>query len=189
MSYQQENIDESLIKQFIIGDKQAFDLIYHFYYNKLFGFVYNHIKIEDDSKEIVQEVFVRLWENRNKIKNLTLFNSYIYTISYNSIIDYFRERAREDKYIDYIKSIQKDYSEDKIINSIDYNELADRVDTLINKLPNKQKEVFILSRKQHLSQKEISERLKISIKTVETHISRALSYLRKNLTDLYENSL
>ena len=175
------NINEDIVKRFMQGDKYAFDLIFNSYHSKIYGFVYKHLKIKEDSKEIVQEVFVKLWEHRQKIHDLSLFNSYIFSIAYNTTISYLREKIKVEKYVGYVKSLQANYKEDKIVDRMIYTELKKEIESLINNLPSRQKEVYILSRKYHLSYKEISDKLKISVKTVEIHMSRALSYLRRNL--------
>ena len=176
-----QHIDENLISRFREGDKHAFDIVYYAYSEKLFAFVYKILKIRDDAKEIVQDVFVKLWENREKITSYALFNSYLFTIAYNTSIDLVRKRINEKKYLDYLHSLQKNYLVDDIIDIIDYQDLNIQVEQLVEKLPLKQREVYKLSREHHLSYKEIAEKLKISVNTVENHISKALQFLRKNL--------
>ena len=178
---QPDHIDNNLISRFREGDMQAFDLIYHNYNKKLFAFVFKILKIQDDAKEIVQDVFIKLWENREKVTGVSLFNSYLFTIAYNTSIDLVRKRINEKKYVDYINSLQKNYSMDDTINKMNYDALNKEIGVLIEKLPLKQREVYKLSRNENLSYKEIAEKLKISVNTVENHISKALQFLRKSL--------
>ena len=181
MSKELQHLDEDLITRFREGDMHAFDTVYYAYHQKLFAFVLRILKIRDDAKEIVQDVFVKLWENREKVTSYALFNSYLFTIAYNTSIDLVRKRINEKKYLDYLQSLQKNYLVDDIIDIIDYQDLNIRVEQLVEKLPLKQREVYKLSREHHLSYKEIAQKLEISVNTVEIHISKALQYLRKNL--------
>jgi len=181
MSNQPDYIDEKLITRFREGDMQAFDTIYHFFNRKLYAFVFKILKIEDDAREIVQDVFIKLWENREKVTGVSLFNSYLFTIAYNTSIDLVRKRINEKKYMEYINSLQKNYSMEDTIDKMDYDTLNKEIELLVEKLPLKQREVYKLSRIENLSHKEIAGKLKISVNTVENHISKALHFLRKNL--------
>ncbi len=181
MSNHSSHIDENLITRFREGDMQAFDTIYNFFNRKLYAFVLKILKIEDDAREIVQDVFIKLWETRERVKSVSLFNSYLFTIAYNTSIDLVRKRINEKKYVEYINSLQKNYSLDETIDKMDYDTLNKEIEHLIEKLPLKQREVYKLSRIENLSHKEIAGKLKISVNTVENHISKALQFLRKNL--------
>jgi len=171
--------DEITFIRFKDGDMKAFDIIYNAYSRKLFGFIYKILKTEADTKEVVQEVFIKLWENRQKITSLALFDSYLFTIAHNKSIDTIRKRLREKKYIEYIYSLQISVSENKTLDEFDYQELKQQSDLLIEKLPQRQKEVYKLSRVEHLSYQEIAVRLNISVNTVENHMSKALQILRQ----------
>lgn len=127
--------DEITFIRFKDGDMKAFDLIYCAYSGKLFGFIYKILKTEADAKEIVQEVFIKLWENRQKITSLALFDSYLFTIAHNISIDIIRKRLREKNYVDYIYSLQISVSENKTLDEYDYKELKQQSDLLVEKLP------------------------------------------------------
>jgi len=174
-------IDESVVEGLKKGDMASFDIIYRTYSKRLFGFVFQIIKNESDAEEIVQEVFVKIWESRHKIDNFTLFDSYLFTIAYNITVSLIRKKISEKKYIDYIKSIQ---NVPEINNSFDEREfiiISKQIQNLIEQLPTRQKEVFILHREKGMAYKEIAEKLNISLNTVENHMSRALKFLRKNI--------
>ncbi len=176
-----EKINEATIEGVKNGDMAAFDLVYRAYSKRLYRFVYGIIKTEIDAEEIVQEVFVKIWESHEKIDNFALFDSYLFTIAYNSTISLIRKKLSEKKYIQYIKSLQIPPQQKSAEINSDFEILSEKVNKLIGKLPPRQKEVFKLHRENELTYRQIAEKLDISVNTVENHMSKALKFLRNNL--------
>ena len=87
------------------GDRVAFYNIYERYCKRLYGFVLRYIKQEADAEEIVQEVFIKIWESRNNIDIYSSFESFLFTIAYNATISLFRKRVNENKYLEHLKSL------------------------------------------------------------------------------------
>lgn len=166
------------------NDKVAFYNLYERYSKKLYGFVLRFLKQEADAEEIVQEVFIKIWESRNKIDVYSSFESFIFTVAYNATMSLLRKRMTENKYFEHLKSIQFENTSD-IIEEIHFKELNEKIHSLLNELTPRQKEIFILSREEGLSHSEIAEKLNISVLTVKKHISNTLSFLKFNL----DNSL
>lgn len=162
------------------GDRVAFYLIYEGYSKRLYGFVLRFLKQKEDAEEIVQEVFIKIWESKNKIDIFSSFESYIFTIAYNATISLLRKRITENKYLEHLKSIQFENTPE-IIEEIHYRQLNEKVQLLLDKLTPRQKEIFQLSREEGLSHNEISEKLNISVLTVKKHISNTLSFLKSSL--------
>lgn len=169
-----------LVKQLIDGDKNALDKLYHFYYPRLFSFIKGFMKVDDDIDDVIQDVFIKLWENRNNITNIETFNSWIFTVTKNEVISLFRLKIKKAEFESRIreKAIQTESLTD---NTLEYNEIKERVDRLIDQLPEKRRQIFRLSREQGLSQKEIANQLGISVKTVEDHMMHAIRFMRENL--------
>jgi RNA polymerase sigma-70 factor (ECF subfamily) len=159
----------------------AFDNIYLLYSKRLYRFVYRFLKRETDTEEIVQEVFIKIWEARSKIDVYTSFESFIFTIAYNTTISLLRKRVTEKKYLDYLMSVQITENEPDLVEQINFNDLNESFHQLLNKLTPRQKEIFLLSREQGLSHAEIAKKLNISENTVKNHIVSALSFLKTNL--------
>jgi len=159
----------------------AFDLIYEMFSHKLFSFVFKILKNEAEVDDIVQEVFVKIWESRNKLEDYKLLNSYIFTIAYNSSIDLIRKRISNEKYIEVLRNSSIINIAPSIISQIEYNELNAQVEKLISDLPDRQKQVYLLHREEGLTYPEIAEHLGISKNTVENHMVKALKYLRENM--------
>ncbi|MBN1926747.1 MAG: RNA polymerase sigma-70 factor [Prolixibacteraceae bacterium] len=167
-------------------DRVAFYHIYERYCKRLFGFVLKYVKQKEDAEEIVQEVFVKIWESRNKIDTYSSFESFLFTVAYNTTISMLRKKANETKYFEHVKSLQSVNSSPSLIDEIHFHELKDKVQSLLDELTPRQKEIFQLSREEGLSHDEIARKLDISVNTVKKHIANTLAFLKsrinKNLT-------
>ena len=172
--------DKQLVSQLINNEVKAFDALFQRYSEKLFRFSFSLLKNEEDSKEIVQEAFLRIWKKRQKIDSSKSFKSFLFTISYNLIIDHFRLRLKDKEYREflakYFESEKFDFGSD-----IDYDILNGKIKNAVEELPAKRKRIFILSREKGLSHKEIAEELGISVKTVENQINLSLKHLKVRL--------
>lgn len=166
-------------------DRVAFYNIYERFSKRLYGFVIRYLKNESDTEEIVQEVFIKIWEARNKIDIYSSFESFIFTITYNTTISLLRKRMSEKKYIEYLQSLQKTDFSPEVENEVFFNELNEKVYSLLNEVTPRQKEIFLLSRDSGLTHEEIASKLQISINTVKKHIANTLSFLKSNI----DNSL
>ena len=162
-------------------DKIAFYNLYERYCRRLHGFVLRYIKQNEDAEEIVQEVFVKIWESRNKIDAYSSFESFLFTVAYNTTISLLRKRTNEKKYLEHIKSMQQPNNSPDLIDEIHFNELNDRVQSLLNELTPRQKEIFQLSREEGLTHAEIAIKLDISVNTVKKHMGNTLTFLKSQI--------
>ena len=181
MNSGKNHITQELLTRLKSGDMLAFDKVYELYSHKLFSFVFKILKNEADTDDIVQEVFVRIWESRDKLEDYKLLNSYIFTIAYNNSIDLIRKRINNNKYLEHLKNSAVINATPNLISEIEFNELNTQVQKLIAKLPERQKQVYLLHKEEGLTYSEIAEKLGISKNTVENHIVKALKYLRQNI--------
>lgn len=175
--------EKTTIIKFKEGDAAAFDSIYHQYSKKLYNFANGLIKDHDIAGEIVQEVFVNLWEKRHQVDITLNFENYIFTIAYNSIRKYFRKKSIEQKVKDYLLNNSPEVIENND-GTIIYNELLELANISIEKLPPKRKIVYKLSRQEGMKIKEIAGKLNISTRTAENHLSKALKFLKKELASI-----
>jgi RNA polymerase sigma-70 factor (ECF subfamily) len=176
-----KEIDEQCVERFMNGDMRAFDEIYSFFSVKLYKFVDSIIKSEQDAQDLVQEVFVKVWENRHRLKKKSSFNSYLFTVAYNSTISFLRKKVKEPQYVDFINSIQEEEVELNFSDDSNENEVREKINLLIEQMPKKQREVFKLKYFQQMSYVEIAKNMGISVNTVENHIVRAHKFLKANL--------
>jgi len=185
LNLNKENLTYELLTRLKNGDMLAFDRVYELYSHKLFSFVFKILKNEAEADDVVQEVFVKIWESRHKLEDYKLLNAYIFTIAYNNSIDLIRKRINNTKYLEHLKNSAVINVTPTVISQIEFNELNIRAEKLIANLPERQKQVYLLHREEGLTYPEIAEKLGISKNTVENHMVKALKYLRQNM----DNSL
>ena len=181
MNSGKNHITQELLTRLKSDYMLSFDKVYELYSHKLFSFVFKILKNEADTDDIVQEVFVRIWESRDKLEDYKLLNSYIFTIAYNNSIDLIRKRINNNKYLEHLKYSAVINATPNLISEIEFNELNTQVQKLIAQLPERQKQVYLLHKEDGLTYPEIAEKLGISKNTVENHIAKALKYLRQNI--------
>jgi len=172
--------DEELMKEIKADNMFAFDILYKKYCKRLYKFGNSILKSQVDTENLIQDVFLNLWENRNKVEKDSAVKSYVFTITYNSAISIIRKKVRESEYVGYLKSLQE-VNEEPVNIELEYNELTTTLDKIVQVLPQRQKEVYLLHKVEGLKYIEIAELLNISVKTIETHMSRALKTIREKL--------
>ncbi|ODT56383.1 MAG: hypothetical protein BGP01_03085 [Paludibacter sp. 47-17] len=161
-------------------DRSVVDEIYAFYHRRLFRFALAYLKNDDDSYDIVQDVFLKIWENRFRLRYDTNFDAFIFTVAKNSVLSLLRKRLSEQKYQSENSAVQE-VDHHPIEEDIDYRMIQQKYTELVDQLPSKRKEIFKLSRDSGLSNKEIASQKGISEKTVEDHLTKSLSFLRRKL--------
>lgn len=175
-----DNNDTEVILRLKNSDFGSFDLLFDKYSKRLYRFALGYLKSREDAEELVQDVFLKVWENRSSLDETKSFNSYLFTIAKNAILNHFRSKAHQGSYIEYIKqhaSLIYSGTEDSIM----YSDLGARAKKIIEKLPLRRKEVFLLSREQGYSNEKIAQILNISKKTVENQITLALKFIQERL--------
>ena len=173
-----DNNDSILVDNLQHGDLYSFDLLFKKYGDKLYGFAVRYLKSEADAEELVQDVYVKIWEERGKLKKESSFKSYLFTIAYNDICKIFRQRNYHKIYVEEI--IFRDNNFDNIDEKMDYSSALEQVQLWIEQLPPRRKEIFNMRHKEGKSSKEIAKELNISPGTVDNHISEALNFLREH---------
>lgn len=174
--------DKQLIESVRNGDEQAFEVLFKRYYKNLCVFAFRYIPEEDVVEDLVQEMFFKLWEKRSNLFITTSLESYLYRSVHNLAINFMNhekiKRGYKDKVIQGFK--KKLYNDD-----IAYWEfgLEEVVKKNIEKLPDRRRKIFKMSRFEELKNHEIAEKLDVSIKTVEAQMTQALRFLRDKLKD------
>ncbi len=170
-----------LVKLLKKGDMAAFDALYNKNCHKLHQFVFMYLKQEEDAEEIVQEVFIKIWQIREKIDVYSSFQSFLFTIAYNATMSLLRKRLRETKSREYLISLQQIVADDQVIDEIQFNELNQKVQNLLNQLTPRKKEIYLLSRENGLTHEEIARKLNISESTVNNHLVTTLKFLKLHI--------
>lgn len=174
--------DNELIEKLRIGDVEAFDQVYQRYAGKLYAFSLKYLKSKEEAEELVQSVFLKVWENQKNLKKNTSFKSYLFTIAYNEICNLFRRRKYQHNFITKIGTENPEAS-GETEDQIEFQFVLEQVDQIIARLPEKQKAVFLKSRQEGKSTKEIADELGLSPGTVDNYISESLKFIRSNLKD------
>ena len=163
------------------GDHQAFIDLYNEYWSQVYDFSRLYIATIADAEEIVQDVFVKLWESRHLLKEDENIKGFLFIVTRNIVFNKNKKRVNENLFK---TSVLVAYGNEGYYNSTtveeDYcaSQLKIFIERLINSLPEQQRKCFLLSREESLSYKEIAERLGISQKTVEIHMGKALKFLK-----------
>jgi len=160
------------------GSMPAFEGLFEQYSQKLYRFSYSYLKSESESEDLVQEVFLKIWENRASLKTGTSFQSYLFTIAFNSIKKSFSKKARQDKYKTALFEFLS-VDNPTLENHPDYESLLSKLDLLIDQMPARRKEIFMKRKKEGKSVRDIADSMNISPKTVENQITEAMNYLKK----------
>ena len=167
-----------LVHNLAKGNLLAFNTLYKEYSGRLYRFALGYLKSKDEAEELVQEVFTIIWEKRKDLKKELSFKSFLFTIAFNIIRKHFRTKT----YLaDYLKTEMGDNLDMQTSQKITYDSLHQFITELVNQLPARRKEIFIKSRFNGLTIKEISEEMNISHKTVENQLTDALKFIRINL--------
>lgn len=173
--------DIELVSRLQQGDIEAFDLLYNKYASKLYCFGLKYLKSPSETEELVQSVFLKLWENAKKLNKELCFKSYIFTIAYNIICKLFRDRYYWRKFAESSYGEDTQSASSDIEDGLSYQVVLDRVQQIVNKLPEKQRAVFFKSKIEGKSSREIARDLNLSPGTVDNYISDILKHIRNNI--------
>ncbi len=174
--------DKYLVEGLIKGNISSFDELFNKYSKKLFIFSMNYLKSESDSDEIVQSVFVKVWESRSQLKTELSFKAFIFKIAHNEILKHFRKKAYHQSFIkDRVIQSELSFEDEK---RIEYKSILNEVNKLIGLLPEKRRMIFIKSRIDGYSSSEIAEQMNIAKSTVDNNLTEALKFLKSKASKL-----
>jgi RNA polymerase sigma-70 factor (ECF subfamily) len=181
-----ENLDHELLRLVRNNDEKFFKVLFKLYYSRLCSYATTFVKVEDIAEEIVQETFIKLWENRATIEIEHSFKSYVFRSVHNNCINYLKKsevlkrqsRQMADEIL-YHNEVALRNCSPGIIDDLISEELEIRLNIALYNLPDQARKIFMLSRFDQLSYNEIAYALKISVNTVKTQMKRNLSKLRE----------
>jgi RNA polymerase sigma-70 factor (family 1) len=169
--------ENELLARIAEGDDRAFGVIFHHYRSKIYSYAFHLSGDSAQADELVQEVFLKVWLNRDKIPHVLRFDNYLFTIARNQVFDMLKKMARESEFRQQISGLldpEANPVEDRLLTR--ENEL--RLRQALDQLPPRQRLIFFLSRHQGMKHGEIADQLNISRHTVKTHLVQALKTLR-----------
>lgn len=171
--------DHHLTERFLKGDRKAFEEIFDAYWYPLYKNAYDAIRSREEAEEIIQDLFASLWQKRESLRINNLSN-YLFVAVRRRIIDRSRSKLTHAKYWDYCKAhipVQEKTTEDMV----SFNELNERLEEVISKLPQKSQLIFRLNKLEGHSVSEISKFLQLSERAIEYHLTRSIRELRLHL--------
>lgn len=172
--------DTELVKALAHDAPKAFEALYLRYGRRLLEFASHYMPSKDDAEEVVQMVFIKLWQKRHTLKHNESVKGYIFTIAYNEIRKAFIKQKRENELIQaYVSEDEQNTAAES--ENIDYAALAQKVDVIVEQMPEKRKMVYLLCKKEGLTVSEVAEHLNISEKTVKNQLTAAYRHIREHL--------
>ncbi|MDF0715316.1 RNA polymerase sigma-70 factor [Muricauda sp. 334s03] len=166
-----------LLKQ---DDKHAFNKIFNTYWQPLYRSAFTILKDKKICEEIVQDIFVGIWKNRKNLEIKVSLERYLFSCVRYQVFNQFRKNRKNLRSV-LFENLEQRCTYENPESEVLYKELVQKVDAIVEKLPEKCRVVYKMSREEQLSHKEISSRLNISPKTVEDHITKALFVLRTSM--------
>ncbi|MDN5201066.1 RNA polymerase sigma-70 factor [Fulvivirgaceae bacterium BMA10] len=180
MGIEHEDILKHLSKVCKKDDQQSFQVVFETYFERLLDFSISYVKHSEVAEDILADIFIKLWENREKLININNFDAYIFTSVRNQSLKYIEKKKRWTS-----EPLNEIYGHDNLINNYtpaaeyEFKELRRNFDHAIEELPDQCKRAFQLVRQQKLRYNEVAKILGISVKTVDAHVVKAVKRLRE----------
>jgi RNA polymerase sigma-70 factor (ECF subfamily) len=180
LSTKKQTNDIDLAHQIKFGKKEAYQELFERYAPKIYNFSLTYLKNKADAEELVQDVFLKIWEKREILDAAKNIKAYIFKIAVNTIYDFIRRKNIENAFNEFAKA-NFNPSDNSTWDTVIYEDMQSSVNELISKMPDQQRRVFNLSRKKGLSNDEIAEKMELSKRTVENQLYRAIGFLKEQL--------
>lgn len=177
MPIKKQRLDPELVEKVRQGDKKAFDQIFKKYGDGLFAFSLSYLKSKEMAECLVQDIFLKIWENRRDLKKESSLKSYLFTIAYHEICQIFRKKKIHKKFLDQI--IESTSYAMNLEEKSDYDVKIKLVDSLLKELPKNQLSIIIKNKNEGKSIKEIAKEMNLAEGTIMNQKSLALKFLRK----------
>lgn len=184
----QTDLNDSIIRQLLSllkeGDEAAFESLYNHLAKRLFHFVYSKVRNKEVAEEILQEIFVSLWNNRKTLEINTSLDAYLYGAAKNKVMSFIRSEQVRRKYAVEFTQFAQEHYDNSVQEQMDVNDLNVILQSKIAELPDKCQVAFRMSRMEHTPIPQIAEKMNISRRTVENYITQALRHLRTSMGEL-----
>lgn len=180
MSKSDLNSDIILINRLRNGDESALTELYNKFWQSLFVSSYNILKDKELCEDIIQDIFMNIWHNREKLEINISLKGYMYACARYQVFNQFKKN-KDKIHVELFEDLDKRFQYSTPETQLMHEELLEQINSIVEALPEKCQLVYKLSREEQLSHKEIAERLDISTKTVENHITKALHVIRLSM--------
>jgi RNA polymerase sigma-70 factor (family 1) len=170
--------EPALLKCIAAGDAHAFSQLYHHYAGKIYATVMIYVKNEAEAEEIVQQVFVKLWERKASLTGIRSFSDYFFILVRNNVFDYFSRISRHAQLADIFGKGSTGVTEENVERLLLQKQYGQLLEKAIRQLPERQREVYLLADREALSYDDIAQRMQISRPTAKKHMELARKFLR-----------
>jgi RNA polymerase sigma-70 factor, ECF subfamily len=174
--------DNEIIGRIRKGDIGQFESLFRSSYVSLVRYAKTLIKDHDTAEEIVQDLFFRLWQDKEKLNIESSLNGYLFRSVHNKCLHYIEHKRVVERYAEEM-SYRQPENQESPSDILQYGELQARISRILERLPERCGQIFYMSRFEGLKYNEIAEKLSVSVKTVESNMGRALKEFRKELTE------
>lgn len=166
------------------GDHKSFDALFMLYHPRVKNFLKGFIKDEEEACDMAQDIFFKVWTNRESISKVGSLKAYLYRMARNMVYDYYEHSLVKESYQQKLQSSPSVYT-DLIEEDLYAKELSILIDIAIEQMPEQRRRIFKMSRKEGLSNEEIAQKLQINKRTVENHVTQALADLREVVRETF----
>ena len=175
--------EQDLLRQLIRGDIAGYEVLFHKYYPTFFAFIKGMTKETAVAEDIAQNIFMKVWLNREKLDAAKSIRNYLFVLAKHEIYNYFRTKSRShtSTRAPTPRRAPNLPSRNEIEEKLDLAETAEQVEIIVGKMPPQRQQIFRMSRFEHMPSREIAEQLNLSVRTVDKHLELALKELRKYL--------
>jgi RNA polymerase sigma-70 factor (ECF subfamily) len=174
----QSSFDAEIIRNLKNGDARAMGMLYKLHWKALYISAYNILKDKEACEDIIQELFIRIWNKRNELNITSSLQSYLSAATRYEVYRRLREHKR---YEPIVEEMVSSLPADMFYDTLEFKELQSQITSAVDTLSPKCKSVYILSRNEQLSHKEIAGQLNISTNTVRNHLTHALHHVRGSI--------
>lgn len=169
--------DKDLVLKIKRDEKDAFQELFERYAPRIYSFSLSYLKNKNDAEELVQNVFLKIWEKRTLLDTNQNLKAFIFKVAVNTIYDFIRRKNIEHAFEDYAR-LNYNANENYTWHTVIFEEMKQNLFDLVSQLPEQQQKIFQLSKFDGLTNDEIAKKLKLSKRTVENHLYRALAFLK-----------
>jgi len=173
--------ERELLNQLTLDDEQAFATLFHSYKNKVYGFILGITSSQEISKDIVQDVFLKIWKKRHHAYEIENFNAFIYRMAKNAALDHLKRASRESTVLSQLSVILNEHTSNDPFEDIKASEIKIKYENALQKLPKQQRLVYELKHLEGIEYAEIAKKLSLSVPTIRSHFRNALNSLKSNL--------
>lgn len=164
-----------LIHLIVAGDESAFSELFYALKDRLYSLAFNITMSEMDADDVLQDVFITVWQNKDKLQDINNLDGYIYTMVKFRSLDLLKTRLAK------VSEINEIIDANDPLKTLEMKEMNSKVHHAIANLPQKQKMVFQLYKEDNLPQKDIAKKMNITVSTVKNHVAQALLNIKKNI--------